>query len=488
MCRFGTALVLLSVTFGLGLGNAEEFDPDQLEQVVITLNNGTEVLHVRHQNRLWRKAEVHELAATTLPGGPQICFVAKYQGQEDGVIKLLKCRGRVVVQDPGLVKLLKPLRLGENVWICGKLRKSEQTRRLELVVADIRKTRGDLALARDGIQRMIAAGNASGLIAEGRRIARLLKTSIYDFGVREGLQIEQRRAWRTGLKLKELKLGEDDVEGRYELALEWERLLNRRSEAYRLIRDALRINPDHVEASRVAFDQMGMRKIDGKWITREEHDRRVAAGPQKEPATTGPAIVASDPTIFDGVALARARQRLLTLHQTALRTRDIKRLEEAFKALGKAIRHTSDPTFGRMGVKILANSGDPSAVWPGLDQAIHTSFPIVRQDAYEALVWLGNESALGVLSLALRSEKDPACARVGVQAIVDRGVRNRQEIETLVSGLDNANPEVVAEVVSGLARLTGQQQADRDAWKNWWIANRHQYSPTTEKAPSSLPR
>src|SRR5207244_541002 len=114
------------------------------------------------------------------------------------------------------------------------------------------------------------------------------------------------------------------------------------------------------------------------------------------------------------------RPALLTTAQIALCTSDPKRRDGAIRSLGESIEKTIDPGFGELGVDILANLNDPAAVFPGLDLAIKNKSADVRKSAFEALIFRtgikeDQQIALGVLADALKTEKDMAAAKSGIE-------------------------------------------------------------------------
>lgn len=463
------AAVCLLVAAGLTL--AEEIDPDELPRNPVQLPDGTKTYHVRYLNRNWREATTRVLQTRVLHHPEDICFEAKFAIIQNGIIKLLRNKGRVVCNDPQHIRYARKLIRGDNIWLCGILKAAADGSGVEFHVEDIRKMKGDLQRAQSHFGRLLERRDAKGLITLGNSITKILTSNMFDFNEHDQFLELRSKAWTKALLLMEKQLAKDDAAGLFAVALKWKDLLHKTHKYHQTIQKVLTIDPTHHDASRIAVEEIGLVKFRDKWMAKDEKVRLVERERENQ-SKIARNEKEEEAAIAKRLEEAKgARHRLLTKYQTSLRTRDVKALEVAYRSLGEAIRHSPDEEFGRRAVAILANVGDPYAVWPGLDMAVKTDLSAVRCEAFKTLAWLASENALEVLATSLQAERDVNTARVGIDAIVMGSGKPRQSIKALVNGLNNPDKAIVSEIVTGLRRLTGLKHANKDAWVNWWSEN-----------------
>jgi hypothetical protein len=236
----------------------------------------------------------------------------------------------------------------------------------------------------------------------------------------------------------------------------------------------LEIDPDHARASRVAQDQFGMERFEGKWQRHEDVEEMVKSKKEEQLRIESANKVRLEKLAKDRERAVTERPALLNGAQIALCTSDPKRREGAIRSLAESIQTSLDPGFGEEGVDILANLNDPAAVFPGLDLAIKNTAPEVRKSAFEALVFRGGikedqQVALGVLADALKAEKDPATAQTGIDGLVSLG---KPAVGTLIAGLANSEKPVCEEIIEALKSSTKQTLTTKEAWEDWYSKNK----------------
>ncbi len=479
--RIGALCV--AVLWPLACAWAENIDPDELPRNPVLLPDGTKTYHVRYLDRNWRETTPEVLQKKGLQQAEDICFESKFAGFSKDLLTLFN-KGRVVCNDPHLTRYIQKLNRGDNIWICGTLRPASDGQSMEVKVEDIRRMKGDLMRAQAHYARMTERKDAKGLIQLGRDLTTLLGSNMFDFNEHDQFLELRTKCWTAALVWMEKELAPDDAAGLFAVALKWKDLLNKTYMYHQLIHKVLALDPGHGEASRIAVDEMGLVKFRGKWMDLSERSRLLDDERAHDVSDTDSRKPANDAANRSIEEARRERVALLMKFQSAIRTHDFKALEKTYRDFGDAIRTSPDPQFGLQSIHILAHAGDPYAVWPGLDVAVKTALPSVRQHAMSALAWLGSENALEVLATALQAERDPETARVAIDALLAGTGRPKLTVKAMVDGLSNPTGAVTNELVKGLNGFTGLNLADKDAWINWWTTNRNKNeAPVAERNP-----
>ncbi|MCZ7647887.1 MAG: HEAT repeat domain-containing protein [Planctomycetota bacterium] len=455
----------------LARAEQDDFNVEDLPRKEILLPDGRKTYNVQYLNRLWWEVDPAVLQERNLLESKDISFEAKFdmvRGSNE--IKLLGVKGHILCQDPQKVKQFKDLKRGDNIWLCGTLKPAPEGQSVDFFVAEFKRLPKDLPRFERRYELYKERNDADAMEDLGHRITKLINSQISDFNQHDQFVALRTKSWSTSIQLRKRELQADDADGLYNLAVKTNDLLRRPHEFHEMIRQVLKIDPNHPQASRVAREEMDMVKLDGRWMTREDQEKLVA-----DEATRREQMEAAQREAFERKqrmreAAAKERQKKLGSFMTALRTQDLKKLEGALRSLGEAVRDTPDPLFGRMGIDVLASVDDPASVKPGLDLAVRCEYPDVRRDAFEALAWRGDEPALATFSDALRREEDLPTARAGVDALVRRG--GKQACAVLVESLGNESDRIGSEVVEGLKSLTGQAFGTREEWERWWQANK----------------
>jgi hypothetical protein len=392
-------------------------------------------------------------------------------------VKLRGLDAKVIIDDVELLKEAKNLKHDDNLWCCGSLRK------FELHLLKLHKLPSDVEIYTAQIAQLASEINDPKL-SEGRpaRAERVIELgqrihvkSLEEMNFNTRVQYEQLRdkAYELGLKTQEAALKPGDAEACFELAERWRELRHNLSKQWELMRNCLKLDPNHALASQWAIKEQ-MEKIDGMWCTRDEAvavraqqalDAQQLAAAQRAEKARREKVLAIE---------VAARPEKLRKMQLALATSDSAKLAGALESACRDIQECVDPGFGVQAVEILAGLEDSGALACGLDAASRHPLAEVRREAYEALAWRSRiqadqEAALHIVTEALKHETDIDTARTGVQALLS--TKQKPAIGSLVSTLSSSGAPARQEIIAGLKIATGQQFATADEWMNWWQAD-----------------
>lgn len=458
-----------------GLGAEEPLDVDDLPRARIPIPDGTFIYNVRYLQRNWREATQEELKRRNLPAPEDICLEIKLDQVEGEVIKPLQYAGLIVCRNPQTIKVVRTMERGDNLWLCGTLRSFSGRPGVYLEVEAAAKLPQDVPRMTAMLERLEKKLDSSGLMELGQRIGKTYASNIYTFDEHSQFMALQARAYASALTIREGHRSAQDADGLYAVAEAWQELLHRTHHRNELIRKVLTMDPDHPRASRVATQELGLVKHEGRWVSLDERAKLLAQEEARRKAEEAKQHETQARKATEREKGVLERPRLMAQHQDAIRmAADGKALEGALRSLGEAVQKSPDPVFCYQGVDILAQMPDPTAVW-GLTVAARNELPEVRQDAYEALAWRGDANGLKFLVRSLADEADVLVARHGVEALVRR--RDKPALATLIEGLRQAPAKTAVEFQEGLRQLTRQNFTDRDAWLRWWEANRSAFSP-----------
>ena len=203
------------------------------------------------------------------------------------------------------------------------------------------------------------------------------------------------------------------------------------------------------------------------WPIREPEDAEVL---RKDRAERDAALAAGTPGANDvevrpdratpeTLATTGRMRRLLEVEQKA-RSGD-----DALLALSAGLPDEDEPVARRI-VWILANTGG-DVVPEGLLGGLQSSSAAVRKDVADALAWCGC-----ILDLAgmIPDEKEAEVRSHAVSAL--GSLRTRKSMEALVGLLTIDDVGTRARIGEELARATGQNISDPEAWRRWWEDNR----------------
>lgn len=467
--------------------HADSINVDELPHNVIQLPNGDRAEVILFHGVNYRSVGP-EILTSANDSDPDVCFEAKFDSIViPDKIKLFGLQGTLIVEDRDILKGVAEFKRGDNVWFCGSLRKTTEGKTVELLVADLQKQLPDLERYGKRIQRfekrltddmlnrderLVIAESAIDL---GHRIDQDQRLTINNFGDFDRLAALSKKAFEVGLENKEKSLKSDDADGWFALGEQWKELVHKVPKYRNAVLKCLEIDPEHARASRVAQDQFGMEKFEGKWQRREDIDEIVKNKKEDQARIEAANKARVEKEAKDREHSVAERPALLNTAQIALCTSDPKRRDGAIRSLGEAIEITIDSGFGEQGVDILANLNDPAAIFPGLDLAIKNKSSDVRRSAFEALVFRSSikedqQIALGVLTDALKIEKDAPTAKAGIEGLVELGAK--PAIGTMIAGLSNSEAPVRDEIIEGLKSATKQTLATKEAWVEWWAKNK----------------
>ena len=463
------ALFLLA--FAGPLAAQELVDVDELPRTEIPLANGGRVFNVRYLNRNWRETTVEELQRKNLLDPEDLCFEAKYESMEKDNVKLLGQSGHVVCGDADKQKVFKSLQRLDSVWLCGTLHPLPENRGVEFRVTEVLRLPPDIERMTSLVERSRKREDGDRLIEIGQQISRMLVSNLYTFDEHMRFTNLRTEAWTAALAVKEKKLAPTDADGAYALAESWYELLRRTAKRRELIRRALRVDPEHPQASRVAVEELGLIKHEGRWMTKEEREQLVVSEAQKQQEHEAQTKELQAVKARQREEAVRQRLERLARYEEAVRmAQDPKALEGALRSLGEAVQSTPDPVFAFRGTDLLAQHADPAALW-GLTLAAKSESAAVRQDIYEALAWRGEDASLRALAAALGTDENVHAVRGGVEALVRR--RDKTALAALMDSLKNAEAGATPEILEGLRQLTNRDERDKQGWQRWWEMNRN---------------
>ncbi len=454
-----------------GYVQASQIDPDQLERIPITLSDGSTVYHVRYKNRNWRETPASILQAKAV-NHSDVCFESKFSKVEEGKVKLFKQEGIILCNDPKLITYMNGINPTTNVWMCGTLRMRADRKGVEFDLVDICIMKDDLQRFKVKLGLYVKRKDIDALLELGDQVKQVLASSLFDFDKHDQFLEIRNTALTTALNLKQKALAKDDSDGLYAIAVMWKERVNKTHKYHELIRKILKMDPGHRKAGQIGLQEMNLVKFQGIWMSKEEKDVILKREKEEKTRLEEARLAALEAKKQAKLAAIQNRNSLLAQHQQALRTKKLKDLEEAIENLGKAIRHSPDPGFGRMGIEILANMGDPAAIFPGLAEAAKTLLPEVRAHAYQALAYVGNRTALQIFSSTLSKENERKAAEQAVRALVQRRELGKPVVAVLVENLQKENPGIEPQLVKGLQVYTGLKHASKTAWIDWWSTNK----------------
>jgi hypothetical protein len=450
---------------------AEQFNVDELPRLTITLPDKSKAELIKYQDRDWRVVKVAVLAGDDDSAG-DVCFETKFEAVIGTKLKMIGDAGSIIIEDKEKLRKIKELKLGDNVWICGSLRKEGRT--LNLYAVHVLKQLPDRERYRIRIEGLAKAGNYERLLTLGHEIDEQKKnnraTDLIDFDAFSELRD---RAWDRGLTMWESKIKPDDADELFAVACKWRDLLRKKSKFQTLARQVLKIDPRHQGASAIADRELGLKLFENKWLPPAEIERIVAD--RKRQAERMDQSQKEEHEARERARLQAIAERpaLLNKFQSAMRTSNVSAREGAIKSLGEEIAKSPDKGFGSEAVEILANLSDQAAVMQSLERAAASTFPETRTQVYEALVWRGSQKApdaFEILVRALQAEKDADAAKSAVYALAALG--GKTATGTLVSALSSPEQSVRDEYIDGLKQLTKLQIGSKDAWEDWWTKNK----------------
>jgi hypothetical protein len=416
---------------------------------------------------------------------PDVCFEAKY----DGLVPPNKVRIRglpvsptadgkpwaSIVLDERLKRVVGDIKPGDNVWLCGTLRRA--ARGVDFLAAAVHKMPPDLRRFEQIIERLRKEGNGDKLVDLGHKIKLQLKEDIHNINDMDKLEALSLKSYELGLDLKEKALKPDDIDGRYTLAMQWRDYTRKQARFRDLIQRVLELDPNHPRAVRIAMEEWGWDKFRGRMMPksqieeiqrREEEERKHVAAAEK---------AAREAKERDLQQAAQDRPFRLVSFQAQLRTSDMPARAAALRAAGEAIQSSPDLAFVDAALDVLVNLPDP-AVADALAAAAQSGQADVRQRVYQALIWRGShkeQTFLDVLGIALAAEKESAAARNAVAALAVVG--GKPAAAVLMSALANPSSAVQDEVMEGLKTVTKQALSGKKEWEDWWAKNRDSFNP-----------
>ncbi|HYG76972.1 MAG TPA: hypothetical protein VEK08_18345 [Planctomycetota bacterium] len=482
-------IFVLGCAFSAMSADDQRVNIDALPHKTIELPNGSKAEVINHGDHWWRSVKVAVLSGNDAQD-PDVCFEAKY----DSIVPPDKLKlfginiaptpndpqrqwASIIVDDKLKRRAQSDYKRGDNIWICGTLKRSYTGRGVDLHAVDILRLPKDTQRYEMRIAALEKKGDFEALIELGQEIYAQTKADVRDLTEFDRLEVLSKRAYEIGLTLKEKSVRADDADAFYALALQWNERDFKRGKYRQLVEKTLKINPDHPQASRDA-EKFGLKKFEQAWRTEDEiariqEERAKAKEVQAKNLQQQEELKRSE--------LARALQQrpeLLIRRQTDLRSGDPKTVEQALTVFGEAIQRSPDAGFGKEGIDILANLDAKIAVSSALGLAAKSEVPEVRQRVLEALAIRGVQQeaqAFSVLSAALQAERELTVAKSGVGALV--AVSSKDAVDVLIASLGTPDKQIRDEFVDTLKTVTRQNFSSRDEWDNWWKANKSTFNP-----------
>ena len=484
MVVFFALLLFACAAPAFGEAQPSTVNVDELPHLVQILPNGAKVEVIVYQEHNWRVVDVSVLSGSN-DQDPDVCFENKFDTlAPPDRLKLLGIAvapspkerqwASIILDERLKRRAQKDFQRGENLWICGTLRKAGP-RDLELAAVEVVKLPPDLQRYEMDIERRRKVRDGEGLVELGHKIKQLKVTGIEDF---DKLTALSDRAFDAGLSLKEEKaLKGNDGDALFAVALQWRELRNKMAKFRELVGKCLDLDPKHPKARRVAEEEWGYVEFEGKMRGKTEVEKIMKERQETQAHLAAVEKAAQEAREKTRKHAAENRTALLVAHQAALRTGEAKARERAVLGLGEDIAKSLDPGFGEEGVEILVNLTDPAAV-PALQAAGKNESADVRRGVFEALAWRGgrqDKAALDALSAALVAERDVPAARGGVGAAAALG--GKAAAAVLVACLGNPSGTVQDDVIEALKTATKQQLNSKQEWQDWWNKNKGSFNP-----------
>jgi hypothetical protein len=464
-------LLALALAAGTSRAAAEVVNVDDFPHLTITLPDKSKAELIKYQDRDWRVAKASILTGEDDSAG-DVCFDGKFESLTANKLKLLGDPGTILIEDKTKLKKIKELQLGDNIWVCGTLRKEGKA--LVCYAAEVLKQLPDVERYRIRIDNFVKAGSHERLLTLGYEIDEQKKNNkSVDINSFDKFSELRDRAWERALTLWEGSIKRDDADELFAIACKWRDLLRKKAKFQALATTVLQIDPNHQGAGAIAERELGLKRFENKWLPPVEIERVLQE--RKRHAEMMSQAQKDEQEARERARLQAIAERpaLLLKYQAAMRTGNVAAREGAIKSLGEAVEKSLDKGFGDEAVDILANLSETDSVLPGLEYAALSAFPETRAQVYEALVWRGrqkNAVAFDILQRALKTEKDAAAARGAASALAALG--GKPAAQTLIGALSVPDQPVRDEYIDGLKSLAKQQLGTKEAWENWWAKNK----------------
>jgi hypothetical protein len=419
---------------------------------------------VRHLGRIWRECAAAEVARPELDN-TDVCFEAKMVEIQKNriVVDVKNCI--IVCGEATANQARRRLKKFDNVWFVGTVKRTGPDGTAEVHLADFVRLPSDGIRFENRLQALGKARDDAGLLELGHRIARH-QQEIGDFGEFSKLADLRNQCWSQGLELREAKLAADDAEGRFALAQQWLSLLNRRAKHRALIMQTLVADPNHQGAARIAGEDFGCVKFEGRWLEKIERDHLLTERKVAEARLSAVEKTAREERDRKLREAVKEREKRFWTALASTRVADAGSRAAAFRSMGESARDSADPIFARWVIRSLAETGEGEAVRSGLSVVVQSAAPEIRRDAYEALAWRKDDNALDLLSAALRSETHAQNVQSGVEAVAD--LRTSAAAKIIFRLLETADKEAEPFVLAGLKRMLDAPCVAKNDWLQWW--------------------
>jgi len=462
---------------------------DDLPHKTIELPNGSKAEVIRFGDHWWRFVKVAVLSGNDAQD-PDICFEGKF----DSVVQPDKLKlfginiapiptdaqrpwASIALDDKLERRARAEYKRGDNLWICGTLKRSPGGKGLDLHAVDILRLPKDAQRYEMRIIALEKKVDYEALIELGQEIYQQTKSEVLDLDSYDKLGLLSKRAYETGLSMKEKTVRADDADAYYALALQWNERDYKRGKYRQLVEKTLEINPDHPQAGRDA-EKFGLKKFEGKWRS-EDAVATILEERAKARETKSKNELEQEEHRRSELARALEQRPLILIkRQAELRSGDAVAVELALTGFGEAIQKTPDAGFGKESIEILASLDIKLPVSKALALAARSENPDLRRRVLEALVLRGAQQeaqAYSVLGVVLTAERDLPTAKAGVGALLASG--GKAAISVLIESLNAADKPIREEYVDALKTLTKQGFSSRGEWDAWWKANQATFNP-----------
>jgi len=450
---------------------------------------GRPVPFFRYKGNLLRLISTAELQKTTF-NKKRVCLEVKFKKLDDKKLQVYNSDALLRIETK--LKILKELISGDNIWVVGEVRRFPNKERCYLVVENILKMKPDSELFEERFKNYVAKKQWRRLLNLGKWIGELGEQSAHGvtFKNYDKYNAMKKKAYRKGLAIAETSVPPNDMEGYYEIGVNYLTLLSEKNKAYKMFMKVVTQKPSHKGAVS-KLRSLGYVRYKGKWMTVKEKEQkegeeriakelaRMAAEKkaQEDAAKKNPDNPATKKPAF---AKLNAQERLSVLIHLATRPTSEPETDEMKKTRKNLFALIMDEKEARTSIKqiwLLANMNTKLSTkaigWLSSSAASHE----VRKDAANALAKKDNTMALSFLKEAVYKAEASAMRLHFIGAIgnmKEKGLSIPAFIEFL-GALPVIDKKAAKKALESLKKITGNNFNSQEEWRAWWQMNEAGY-------------